>query len=920
MRAPGVAFLSTLIWFSTGICETDQGGGKLVFLIDQSGSMDQSDRANLRGDAANLILDLSEDEQEAAVGFFSQYLPTELELEPRPLSSSTRQMFARKLYSARRGSSTYLNQALSVTASFVGRQRVGMGQSNIILLTDGNDTSNSKSRAFSGQKAISDSVAAGARVTTVALGAGADSAFLSEVAFKTGGKAYATQSPSDLLMLYQWYVVETLRRAHQTGPTLDLPFPVRSATVVVLKEPHENRVIQGLQSGESSMTRESPGVYSSSAGRHYEVLRFAKLPAGKWQAITTGRSANVSWIVDFPVSIEISSPAGAEVAAGLPCPVRVLLRAKDPGFETDFRRILPKFKVGVEIINRGTGRVVTGDLTSMPGGAEFEFILPDAPEGYLEIKAHADFDMRSGSSPLRIIATKTIRAVASDIRLRFDSASFRLDTPLQSVATPVRAELSALIKGRTGVIPDNAFRFTLTRDGETKPALDRLVSLQALHLLNIDPGAKLVPGRYAMKVEAVGVRVLCEPAQAMLSVGEWPAMSSVPVLLFSSHGEPRLDQSVILKYGVAKQDGMALNSGDLVEGVWRFESLLGDSIRVSHPLVPSKVLGIERHGTDNWSGGQASYLLKYPGEYAFAVEASAQISNQRTNEKKPPQRLSPSPATIFVSVPEAVHLDQNYIGLTLRADDTELEFAVTGNSRLGVNRDFTLVANGPAVKNGTELSLPSDWLSADTTSVPAVEVDGGSKPFSIGARFRPVLEIVDVSPGIYTTDLALVDKRTGVAFASASLKILVEPRRPNAGMFAVTSNLPREVEAIEGGFGVFEGKVSTGQQDAVDIAYQIVVYSRPDQKEVTVGDIVLKGLYRIKSIAFMPITESSVRKVTELRDGSKAVFQFISFSGTEEVLAKLGVTQIEFEPLQHDDLPTVLRLGVSEEFKLRPIQ
>ena len=160
-----------------------------IFLIDESGSMTQSDMRNERATAIqSLMADCDRDFPYAVYGFsdtFRQISP----LQPASAAASgTLVMEDSGL--------TYISDAIEYVLQEIESGRLTAGaRPHLILVTDGYESASSNPLAST----LSHANAIGVRVSTVGVGFGVDSEYLRNIAVKTGGNYVTCETMSELL-------------------------------------------------------------------------------------------------------------------------------------------------------------------------------------------------------------------------------------------------------------------------------------------------------------------------------------------------------------------------------------------------------------------------------------------------------------------------------------------------------------------------------------------------------------------------------------------------------------------------------------------------------------------------------------------------------------------------------------------------
>lgn len=907
--------------------------GSLIILTDESGSMTQTDPNNLRHDAANLILDLSLDGQMVAAGFFSTSAPTDADLRPRPLNDHLRRELQTRLANQRLGDRTALLYSISKTATISLEERSKGRFSNILLMTDGGENviTDEHDKAATKELFYHKLKASGAHVTTVGLGTDVSQEMLTEIALRTHGAYYPAKTADALLSIYRWYVVETLRMALYEGSEITLPFPVRNATALVLKEPQQTGVLQGLQSDSCRIDAKSFEVYVSTAGKYYELLRVPQLAAGHWQVLTKGQMPRISWVVEMPVTLEIVEPKEGKADAGVPFKLITRFVPNDQRSPIDFGPFLSSVTVSATIVDPITGKSQSYALSQLPNDKSmFEVSIDAHAAGVYELGAIGNYIMPNVPDPFRLRSSRLIEVVEPQLRLRFARQQLDLGSPLASTDAIVEIDHQSPSNTIASIEAAAEFWFGISFKSGSEARPERKVSATDLGNLKIDAADKLLPGDYVVSIRGVHPTARIAPAHASLHVNPYAPAKS-PIALFRKAGEIKLGSPLSLEFEILRPlDHAPINVGDPIDQdrIWMFDGLSDATLVMKGPIDEMRVDAMRPDQTQRSASGttQIELPLKYPGSHTITLAGHAKVRNIITRQPGANLPLDSRPDQMEITVPDHIVLDQSVIELSLGSNETEVQFSVSGNAMLQSIRVLAVAGGDEALAQvdpgEPTLTLPSMWIKSMTDTIQPSTLECGSHPFRVSAKILPHLDTVELHPGLYTTELLLVDTAINCTTAEAilgrvALRLLVESRRPRPSMFTVSHNLPRELDPVTGYLDVFEGPTPPDQQ-AVTSPSQIVVYSIPDQREVKVGDLVLNGKYRIQSIRFCLLNPTAARKVATLQDGNRSTFQSIYISGTDEIPIGLGVDEIVFEPPTPDGTSISIAIGTTEWFTILP--
>lgn len=894
-----------------------------------------SDPNNLRGDAANLLLDISPNDQLVAVGFFAKAFPPDVELKPRLLSDKYRRELAESLRNPPdRGLHTALLESLGAAAR-MSLVEAEQGRSPyILLLTDGGE---SEIKYKEAQKTSLDLAErylkrSNAHVTTVGLGGQADHAMLSNIVRRAGsGFDYKANSAKDLLLIYEWYIAQFLQRSRVEASEIRFPFAVRNATALVIKEPNQkSHALIGLEGSSSRIDRNTPGVFASTAGHHYELLRVDNLASGSWKVLTTGQSPRISWMVEMPITLEIVTPKAGQVPASLPLPFRTRFVSRTGANPGDISDFLSAVTVNVTITNRSNNRSKTYTLKPTAGDKSmFESTIDPLEAGLHEVVAVADYKMPQTDGPVRMPAQhQLIEAIDPQLRLRFAKSELVLDSPLASIPAVVELQHALQATEASSLAAAAEFVFGIARENGAPARPPRQVSAAELAHLKIDASDKLQPGRYVVSIEGKHANALISGAKARLEVKAYTPPKN-PVAILSARGKPALNGTLSVDVEIIRPDDRSpLAVGDAIdkEGIWIFDGLADATLTGrSHLHEDRQPLTAPAKGGAKTAA--ATFPLKFPGEFKIDFGGKARVRNSATRATAPELPITATPEHVTVLVPDQLSLDQPSVDATLRSEAANVTFALTGAAALHAKRTLVVMGAGDARSGGATkggLPIPANWISSAPVTINPSTASAVNQAFKLEVTLQPDLEVVEVTPGLFETELLVidVDKAKGNAIAEAvvdrvPLRLTVEARRPKPTMFAVNFHLPRIVD-VAGHLVVFEGPPPPNQEISEnERPYQIVLFSKPDQKPVKVGDPVLGGKYRVASITFAKLHPNANRM--EAIPGDKtSSYQTLSFTGTDEIPLELGVTEVVFAPTKGEEPPIAIEIGITEQFTIKP--
>ena len=289
-------------------CTTGQTLG-VVFVTDDSGSMEQSDPAHLRSQAIAVGLDQLPDGSLASATAFSDY-STEL-FGVTPVSPATRPSLKQAAENLYDYGLTEYEEAFAGAREQLGKMN-GASSKAVVFLSDGVPTDE-----FNPEVPVD---VGGAPVYTIGLGTeGAEAAsVLTHIATGSGGQFYEAQTASQLQGIFGQILATLTCNAKVVTESFTLaPGASRTIPFSVASDDREFRALATWSSENVTVTAQRPDATSMTPGtlnpgetfvneKTYSLLTGSNPLIGDWNLIVTANQGNVN---DVNVSINVFKKA-----------------------------------------------------------------------------------------------------------------------------------------------------------------------------------------------------------------------------------------------------------------------------------------------------------------------------------------------------------------------------------------------------------------------------------------------------------------------------------------------------------------------------------------------------------------------------------------------------------------------------------
>ncbi len=421
-----LALLCTLAGVGHAYADMGASGGlkpDVRLLIDISGSMKQSDPANLRAPALDLIVRLLPEGSRAGVWIFGQDVT--LLVEHRVIDDAWRAAAQRAVADIdNSGLRTNIPAALKAVTYDLGRMD-GTYRTSIVLLTDGKvDVSESPMANANAARLLLAELApelgaTGIPVHTIALSDEADWEFLRSLAEQTGGIAEKAESAAELAQIF-------LQSLEMVAPTARVPIAdnsfqidggVQEFTVLVFFDDEQARLTLIDPARQRYQASEQVEGVEWFRNRKFALVTVTDPVEGLWQLQAPGSTNNrVTVISDLRLEVDPlpnSLPAGRQTELGL--------RLRERGSTLVDQAVLQLFAITVEITGPDGKRQVI-DVSNnylVPADGEYRVAIPafDLPGRY-ELLARIQGDTLQRELPMyvEVIATDTDTASAINTR------------------------------------------------------------------------------------------------------------------------------------------------------------------------------------------------------------------------------------------------------------------------------------------------------------------------------------------------------------------------------------------------------------------------------------------------------------------------------------------------------------------------
>jgi hypothetical protein len=466
----------------------------LVFVIDNSGSMEGADPLRLRGVAAGLVLDAAQlaAKVEAGLVLFSD------SVTPYPLQDPDKvreKLQADQIPPSAGGT----NMQAALEAAFELLRTSTAPTRRIVMITDGTPADGSTPASGARQaevirnELVGRAVGAGIQLYALGLSDSVDEAFLREVTAATGGRTEISRDHSQLLekakqLLGDRDDVFTLERGDLQGTELEYRFELppgvdRARVTAILDDP---RLFAPGQ-----ITFDLPGA----SGQLYRVHFEGRDYAAAWTGFLSSPGT-------FTLRVKPDKPGFSDTHRGLQVFVEALSVLD---VEVSLAPAQRSYTFGDEVkvdvfVATGSGSLqprdfqLTGEVESGPGataipfnGAEGRFQVPDVP-GRHTVAVKVTTSGKLGSAQ----AEASYAAVAPDaVELRTDRPKIEFDAPFGGEEAEVRQGFKVYFEDPEGA---GGRRVTVTAQLEPPPGLIELAQLRSAGGTTLDTsGSRAYP-------------------------------------------------------------------------------------------------------------------------------------------------------------------------------------------------------------------------------------------------------------------------------------------------------------------------------------------------------------------------------------------------------------------------------------------
>ena len=394
----------------------------VVFVMDESGSMNTTDREKFRYEAVKMFFGISAERGDyvgAVVFNDGIVLKEDLALIN---GKEDKQALAQKLENVVSNGDTDIGEAVNTAADMILEKGNPDLDNVIIVLSDGNtDLSevikdeNELSRAMAQsesdkQSAIDKAVAGNIKIHTVCLNSNgaADKSELQNISDKTGGTCVEVTKAEDLKTVFATfyeliYSIETIKLTDSeigSDSVLSVPFEIPQtgideANIIVNMD---SKLTAALTDPNGNLLDDAAISQMSMSGRTFNIIKLNSPVAGQWQLDLAGKAGShvaVDMIYNSDLEVELSSSATEDIKTGDSVSINCVV--KDKGKEVT--SLSNPAKLVIRNITSGQEE----EYSMQPGesGYEYTFVATDIAD--YELMATVELDgLKKSSDTVRI--------------------------------------------------------------------------------------------------------------------------------------------------------------------------------------------------------------------------------------------------------------------------------------------------------------------------------------------------------------------------------------------------------------------------------------------------------------------------------------------------------------------------------------
>lgn len=441
------AFLSTILLASSFImmpvstyAETGAASANrmnVVFVMDESGSMNSTDKEKFRYEALEMFFGISSERGNyiGAVAFNDGIV---LKEDLKEITGKEEKLaISDKIKGVGSAGDTNIGLALDTAVDMLTEKRNPDLDNVIIILSDGNTdlsevikdkTELEKAMAESEAKkqmAIDKAKTANITIHAVCLNSNgaADKNELQKVSDATGGTCVEVTNAQDLKDVFATfyeliYSIETIKLTDgQVGGdgSLEVPFDIPETGI-----DEANLIINGAGVQTVSLTSPSGAVIEGQdlsgmelSSRTFDILKLASPEAGSWKLVLkskAGTNVSVDMIYNSDLEVSLSKKSDAAVRVGNPVSINCLI--KDKGQEIKDASVYKESPVKLTIKNVATGDEQVVDMEPSDNGCVYTF-TPETMDDF-EMTALVEMDGLKKTSDTLTVSVGNTAPTAED--------------------------------------------------------------------------------------------------------------------------------------------------------------------------------------------------------------------------------------------------------------------------------------------------------------------------------------------------------------------------------------------------------------------------------------------------------------------------------------------------------------------------
>jgi len=417
----------------------------VVFVLDGSGSMANTDRNKLRYEAVELFLGLSTESGNymGAVVFDNEIV---LEQEVSHIEGKeAKKLLSDRIRNTVSNGDTDIGSAIYLATQMLERSGNPDLESAIILLSDGNtDLPESaygnqlKESEKNKEAAIEYARKNGIKIYSVCLNAngGAKLAEMQEISDATRGECVEVKSSEDLKkvfnlfydMIYHVKTIVLIERDIPEDGKLDITFDIpligiKEANIII--NTLNNNITYGLFDPEGYGYTQTELDKISVKAKTFTVIKIQKPEAGTWKLVVRGVPGDhikIEMVCNYDLSMELQEPVRQAGAVGKGSSWKIAAQIYDEGTAISQEEVYQTYPIHLIVTNKATGKEREFDMS--PEGLQSSVEIGQLGYGEYEMQAFCQIGDMQLLSDVKEIQVENTAPVCSENPILIEKTVF----------------------------------------------------------------------------------------------------------------------------------------------------------------------------------------------------------------------------------------------------------------------------------------------------------------------------------------------------------------------------------------------------------------------------------------------------------------------------------------------------------------